>query len=68
MLNDVLKGKAKEDSAKIHKSRYNYVFFCLIELCIRYLCMCTHIHLVDDDDYDTLRQTLSLSDLNNYLK
>ena len=50
MLNDVLKGKAKEDSAKLHKSRYNYVFFYLIELCIGYLCMCTHTHLVDDDD------------------
>ena len=53
MLNDVLKGKAEEDSAKLH-----CVFFCLIELCIGYLCMCTHTHLVDDDDYHTLLLSL----------
>ena len=58
MLNDVLKGKVEEDSAKLHKSRYNYVFFYLIELCIGYLCMCTHAHLVDDGDYHTFRRTL----------
>ena len=50
MLNNVLKGKEKEDSEKLHKSRYNYVLFYLIELCIGYLCMCTHAHLVDDGD------------------
>ena len=58
MLNDVLKGKAKEDSTKLHKSRYNYVFFDLIELCIGYLCMCTNAHSVHDDDYHTFRITL----------
>ena len=58
MLNDVLKGKAEEDSAKLHKSRYNCVFFCLIELYIGYLCMCTHAHWVDDGDYHTFRWTL----------
>ena len=50
MLNDVWKFKAEEDSAKLHKSRYNFVFFYLIELCVGYLCMCTHAHLVDDCD------------------
>ena len=55
MLNDVFKSKAEEDSAKLHKSRYNYIFFYLIELCIGYLCMCTHTHLVDDGDYHTFR-------------
>ena len=58
MLNDVLKGKAKEDNAKLHKSRYTYVFFYLIELCIGYLCMCTHTHLVDNGDYHTFNLTL----------
>ena len=55
MLNDVLKGKVEEDGVKFHKSRYNYVFFYLIEMFIGYLCMCTHAHLVDDDDYNTFR-------------
>ena len=58
MLNDVLKGKAEEDSVKLHKSRYNYVLFYLIELCIWYLCMCTHAHLVNDGDYHTFRLNL----------
>ena len=58
MLNDGFKGKEEEDSAKLHKSRYNFVFFYLIEPCIGYLCMCTHAHLVDDSDYHTFRQTL----------
>ena len=50
---DFLKGKAEEDSVRLHKSRYNYVLFYLIEMCIGYLCMWTHTHLVDDGDYHT---------------
>ena len=56
-LNDVLKGKAEEDNAKLHKSRYNYILFYLIELCIGYLNICTHTHLFDDGDYHTFRLT-----------
>ena len=63
MLNDVLKGKEEEDSLKLQKSRYNYVLFDLIEVCIGYLCMCTHTHLVDDGDYHTFR----ITDLYTYL-
>ena len=33
--------------------QYHYVFLYLTELCIGYLCMCTHAHLVDDGDYHT---------------
>ena len=43
-------------------TQYHYVFLYLIELCIGYLCMCTHAHLVDDDDYHiTFRITLFYS-------
>ena len=46
MLNDFLKDKGEEDNAKLHKSRYNFVFFYLIELCIGYCCNLTdHIRL-----------------------
>ena len=62
MLNDVLKGKAEEGSAKIHKSRYNYVLFYFIELCIGCLCMCTHAHLVDDSG-PYIQANFVLSDL-----
>ena len=34
------------------------MFYYLIELCIGYLCMCTHTHLVYDDDYHTFMLAL----------
>ena len=38
-------------------TQYHYVFLYLIELCIGYLCMCTHAHFFDDDDYHTFSLT-----------
>ena len=44
MLNDVLKGKAEEDSGKLHKSRYNYVFFIWLNGVLG-IYACAHMHI-----------------------